>query len=188
MRVCHPEAKTDQNKTIQLSHSKKGIKKKKTKGERKKSRLTAALLLLRILRLANVDDLATFPERVLGRVTLERLAGDDTVDFWNCCVSHVRLERSTAGIQTCQNVLEGKFDVAGVKGRGLNERQVVLAYVAVSATHFSPPWGTQRKHTRKLLGLFRGHSPQVSQIALVSDQHDDDVGIRWPGPDVRPFR
>lgn len=80
-------------------------------------------------------------------------------------------------MQTCQNVLEGKFDIAGVKGRGLNERQVVLAYVAVSATHFSPLWGTQRKHTRKLLGFFRGHCPQVSQIALISDQHDDDVGI-----------
>lgn len=39
------------------------------------------------------------------------------------------------------------------------------------------PWGTQRKHTRKLLGFFRGHCPQVSQIALISDQHDDDVGI-----------
>lgn len=33
------------------------------------------------------------------------------------------------------------------------------------------------QHTCKLLGLFRGHSPQVPQIALVTNQHDDDVGV-----------
>lgn len=115
---------------------------------RKKSRLTAALLLLRILRLANVDDLATFPERVLGRVTLERLAGDDTVDFWNYYVSQVRRERGATGTQTCQNVLEGKFDIAGVKGRGLDERQVVLAYVAVSATHSQPLGNTKKTYSQ----------------------------------------
>lgn len=51
----------------------------------------------------------------------------------------MRRDQSATGTQTCQDVLEGKFDVAGVKGRGLNERQVVLAYVAVSATHSHPP-------------------------------------------------
>lgn len=34
------------------------------------------------------------------------------------------------------------------------------------------------QHTGKLLGLLRRHSPQVSQIALVSNKHDNDVGVR----------
>lgn len=32
-------------------------------------------------------------------------------------------------------------------------------------------------HTSKLLGFFRGNCAQVSQIALVSDQHNDNVSI-----------
>lgn len=35
----------------------------------------------------------------------------------------------------------------------------------------------QQEHTSKLLRILRGHSPQMSQIALVTDQHDDDVGV-----------
>jgi hypothetical protein len=33
-------------------------------------------------------------------------------------------------IRTCKNVLESKLDVAGVQGRRLDERKVVLACVA----------------------------------------------------------
>ena len=32
------------------------------------------------------------------------------------------------GAHTCKNVLEGKLNVAGVQGRRLDEREVVLAY------------------------------------------------------------
>jgi hypothetical protein len=32
-------------------------------------------------------------------------------------------------------------------------------------------------HTRKLLRLLRRHCPQMPQIALVTDQHDHDVGV-----------
>ncbi len=38
-----------------------------------------------------------------------------------------------------------------------------------------PEWGTR---TCKLLGLFCRDGTQVSQIALVSDEHDHDVGVR----------
>lgn len=33
------------------------------------------------------------------------------------------------------------------------------------------------QRTCELLGLLRGNSPQVPQIALVSHQHNDDVGV-----------
>lgn len=33
------------------------------------------------------------------------------------------------------------------------------------------------KHTGKLLGLLGRDRPQVPQIALVTNQHDDDIGI-----------
>lgn len=36
---------------------------------------------------------------------------------------------------------------------------------------------TPPRRTGKLLGIIRGNSPQVSQIALVSDQHDHNVGV-----------
>lgn len=39
----------------------------------------------------------------------------------------VAIEGRTEGRRTGQNVLEGEFDVAGVEGRGLDEREVVLA-------------------------------------------------------------
>lgn len=35
----------------------------------------------------------------------------------------------TEFLLTGQNVLESKLDVAGIKGRSLDERQVVLAFV-----------------------------------------------------------
>ena len=36
----------------------------------------------------------------------------------------------------------------------------------------------KRGLTSKALGLVRRHCPQVLQIALVSDEHDDDVRVR----------
>ena len=40
--------------------------------------------------------------------------------------------------------------------------------------------------TCKLLGLFRGHSPQVPQITLVTDQHDHDVGVGMVAKFLQP--
>src|SRR5690242_15015596 len=79
--------------------------------------------------------------------------------------------------RTCENVLESKLDVAGVQGRRLDEGQVVLAWLILSAAvRWRPPTVMSRTcgiRTRKLLGLLGGHCPQMPQIALVSDQHDD---------------
>ena len=71
------EAKQTKSKTIQLSHCKKRRKKKENHGG-----LTATLLRFRILGVADVDHLAAFTQRVLGRVALQGLAGHDTVYFW----------------------------------------------------------------------------------------------------------
>lgn len=77
------------------------------------------------------------------------------------------------GTRTGQNILKSKLNVACVKRRCLDERQVVFACCGQHRPTSTP--GDQ--HTRKLFRLLRGHCPQMSQIALVSDQHDDDVGI-----------
>ena len=44
--------------------------------------LTATLLRFRILGIADINHLAAFAQRVLGRVALQGLAGHDPVDFW----------------------------------------------------------------------------------------------------------
>ena len=44
--------------------------------------LTATLLRFRILGVADIDHLAAFAQRVLGRVALQGLAGHDAVYFW----------------------------------------------------------------------------------------------------------
>jgi len=75
---------------------------------------------------------------LLALALIESLAGNDAVDF-------------------CEDVLEGKLNVAGIQSRGLNEGEVVVA--------------------GKLLGLLGRYSAQVSQIGLVSDQHDDNVTV-----------
>ena len=41
-------------------------------------------------------------------------------------------------------------------------------------------------HTGKGLGLFSGYGSQMPQIALVSDKHDDDVGIRMVAQLLEP--
>lgn len=43
--------------------------------------LTAALLCLRILRVTDLYNLATLTQRVLGRIALKSLTGNNTVDF-----------------------------------------------------------------------------------------------------------
>lgn len=44
------------------------------------------------------------------------------------------------------------------------------------------------KHTSKRLGLLGRHSAQVAQIALVADQHDDDVGVSVISQLLEPSR
>ena len=56
----------------------------------------------------------------------------------------------------CDNFLESLLNVGRVEGRGLNEGKTVLL--------------------SKLLGLLGGNLTQMPQIALVADEHDDDVG------------
>lgn len=56
----------------------------------------------------------------------------------------------------------------------INDR--LFSPVIVSTDPQLYPWGTIQR-TRKLFRLLRGHCAQMSQIALVSDQHDHDVGI-----------
>lgn len=69
---------TDQNKdqTIQVSHHEINVVARRAVG------LTAALLRLRILRLANLHHLAALSQRVLSRVAVKGLAGHDAIDFW----------------------------------------------------------------------------------------------------------
>lgn len=35
-----------------------------------------------------------------------------------------------------------------------------------------------REHTGKRLRLLRGHGPQMAQVALVANKHDDNVAVR----------
>lgn len=58
---------------------------------------------------------------------------------------------------TCEDALEGKLNIAGIQGRGLDEGKSVLG--------------------GKLLGLVGGDGTKMTQIALVTDKHDHNVGI-----------
>lgn len=73
---------------------------------------------------------------------------------------------------TGEDVLESKLNVAGIQGGCLDERKVIIA--CTGQRH-----STRRSsgRTSKLLRIFRGHRPQMPQIALVPDQHDDNVGV-----------
>lgn len=91
-----------------------------------------------------------------------------------------RREQTQRGgvVHTGEDVLERKLNVAGIKSRRLDEGQVVLAYT--DCQRQDCPVSCLLKLcrlTRKRLGLFRRHGPQMPQIALVTDQHDDDVGV-----------
>jgi len=59
------------------------------------------------------------------------------------------------GRLTCEYVLECRFNVRRVEGRGFYETQAVAL--------------------GKQLRLVRGHGAQVPQVGLVAHQHDDDV-------------
>lgn len=61
---------------------------------------------------------------VLSGVAVEGLAGHNAIDFWYLLVAedwwlHFK--------HTGENVLEGKFNVASVKGRGLDEGEIIVA-------------------------------------------------------------
>ena len=60
-------------------------------------------------------------------------------------------------VDFCEDSLKGRVDARGVEGGGFDKGQVVLL--------------------RKRHGLVRFYRPQVAQIALVSDEHDHDVGL-----------
>lgn len=73
---------------------------------------------------------------------------------------------------TGQDVLEGELDVAGIQRGGLDEGKVVLACLKSTLLV-----SRLEAHTGKLLGLFCWDSAEMSQIALVTDQHYDDVCV-----------
>lgn len=75
--------------------------------------------------LARVDH-GTAVENLLATLSIvESLAGNNAVDFCSISMgSQILSDRSP----TCENVLEGQLDVAGIEGRGLDEGKVVLAY------------------------------------------------------------
>lgn len=79
-------------------------------------------------------------------------------------------------LPTCEDILEGQLNVAGVKGGCFDEREVVLACQRVS-TGAPPLIPRVSTRTGKLLGLLGGDRTEVSQIALVTDQHDHDIGV-----------
>ena len=59
--------------------------------------------------------------------------------------------------RTGEDLLEGKLDVGGVEGRSLDEGETML-------------FGQGS-------GLLGGHGAQMPQIALVADEHDDNVAV-----------
>lgn len=61
------------------------------------------------------------------------------------------------GQVTCEDTLEGKLNVAGIQGRGLDEGKSVLG--------------------GELLGLVGRDGTKVTQIALVTNKHDHNVVI-----------
>lgn len=94
------------------------------------TRLAAALLLLAVLW-SEVDDRLAGTGLVLTRLTgVKGLAGDDAVNFYEggVYVSVVHTRSRAPPSPTCEDVLEGKLNIAGVKSGGFYERKVVLAY------------------------------------------------------------
>lgn len=79
--------------------------------------------------------------------------------------------------RTCENVLEGKLDVAGVQGGRLDKGEVVFTWKKRPLVSLSCSQDMHALRTCKLLSLLCRHRPQMPQIALVSNQHDDDVRV-----------
>lgn len=93
------------------------------------TRLAAALLLLAVLR-GEVDDGLAGARLVLTRLAgIKSLAGDDAVNFWDRVkfVSFGHVKSRAPPSPTCEDVLESKLDIAGIKSGGFDEREVVFA-------------------------------------------------------------
>ena len=69
----------------------------------------------------------------------------------------MRLTLEMLSALTCQLILECQLNVARIQSRCLNKAEPILR--------------------RELLSLLRWHRPQMSQITLVANQHDDNVRI-----------
>lgn len=82
------------------------------------------------------------------------------------------------GVSTSENVLERKFDIAGVEGRCLDEGEVVFACDSIVSMPRNPAIVRESgRLTRKGLGLLCGYGSEVPQIALVAHQHNDNVVV-----------
>ena len=85
-----------------------------------------------------------------------------------------RVEGATTP-RTSQVRLKRRVNIRSVERGCLDEREAVLRYHRPSAMTILGFSTTPR--TRKRARLIRGHGPQVLEIALVADEHDDDVRI-----------
>ena len=72
---------------------------------------------------------------------------------------------------TGENVMKSRFHVRRSQSRRFNEWKIVLL--------------------REGSSFFRRHGPQVTQVRLVTDEHDDDVGVgmvtKFPEPALDVF-
>ena len=142
----------------------------------------------------------TLADGVLGPVgVFEGFGGDDAVDFWGGwglagsaqwgrgrgCIgrgqprdgmlSSPKAPESLG--HTCQDVLECELYAASFKGRGFHEHELILGWVDSTLENQLCSRSGKGVLTGELLSIGRRHSPQMSQINLVPDQHDDDIRI-----------
>jgi len=144
-------------------------------------RLTALAALGRLVvgRLAQ-GDVGTGADGRLGAVAaVERLAGYDSVDLWSGPnVSHPLFFAYASGANVpvrifwnaSSTLLASRADVS------MKDRWFSPARIGTSA-ETSEQCARHPRHTSKRLGLLGRNSTQVPQVTLVSDQHNDNVGI-----------
>ena len=113
---------------------------------------------------------------LLALTLIESLAGNDAVDFCSTC----EMESGQSSMESVpvrmfwkasSTLLASRAEVS-MKERlfSPSERRKILADWRRTNKSY-------RRLTGKLLGLLGGHSAQMSQIGLVSNQHDDNVTV-----------
>lgn len=86
-------------------------------------------------------------------VTRANLSATNVTTSTSTC----RLSAADLAVNFCENAVEGRLHASRVERRGLDEGKVMLLC--------------------KVHGFVSLHSPQVSQVALVAHQHDDNLAI-----------
>jgi hypothetical protein len=110
-------------------------------------------------------------DRVLCCIsTVQCLAGDDAVDFWRKSAVFRQADGGDSPVRmfwkASSTLLASRAEVS-MKDR------------LFSPEHFSLMVDVEEagQHTCELFSLVRGHSSQVSQVALVSNKHDDNIRV-----------